>query len=204
MEVREAMKKRRSVNSFLDKKVDLDIVAEILDIAKEAPSSGNLQNWKVVVIDDKDKKDKISSACLNQKWINQAGVVLVICNDYENVNKMYGSRGKDIYSVQNCAAFIQNILIAATDIGLASCWIGSFELDKVRMILKIPDDVRPEGIIALGYSDELKESTRYPINNFTFIDEYGNKTSLKPPAKLIAENLNLPKKGLFARLFRKK
>ena len=143
MEVKEAIKKRRSVNSFLDKKVDLDIVAGILDVAKEAPSSGNLQNWKVVVIDDKDKKDKISSACLNQKWINQAGVVLVICNDYENVNRMYGSRGKDIYSVQNCAAFIQNILIAATDIGLASCWIGSFELDKVRMILKIPDDVRP-------------------------------------------------------------
>lgn len=204
METRDAITKRFSARSYLDKKVDKEMIADILDIAKNAPSSGNLQNWKVVVVDDKEKKNQIASACLSQKWMNQASVFLVICNDNENVNKMYGARGKDIYSVQNCAAFIQNILTAATDLGLNSCWVGSFEIEKLKQTLRIPDNVRPEAVITLGHSDETKQETRISIDNFSYMNEYENKIVMKPPVKAVSESFETGKektKGFFGKIF---
>lgn len=206
METRDAITKRFSAKSYLDKKVDKGMIAEILDVAKNAPSSGNLQNWKVVVVDDKEKKNQIVSTCLSQKWMNQASVFIVVCNDHENVNKMYGARGKDIYSVQNCAAFIQNILTAATDLGLNSCWVGSFEIEKLKQILRIPDNVRPEVVITLGYSDEIKQETRISIDNFSYINEYGNKIVMKPPMKIVSEGFEIGReksKGFFGKIFRR-
>jgi len=204
METRDAMRSCRSVNSYLDKKVNNDVVAEILDIAKNAPSSGNLQNWKVVVVDDKEKISKIATCCLDQRWISQAPVLIVICNDYENVNRMYGTRGKDLYSVQNCAAFIQNILLISKDFGLCSCWVGSYDPASLRSLLRIPDNVRPEAVITLGYSDEVKKSTRNETHSFSFLNEYGNKISLKAPASFITEKMEtVKKKGFFSNLFRK-
>jgi nitroreductase len=203
MEIKDVMRKRRSINSYLDKSVKMEVIAEILDLAREAPSSGNLQNWKVIVVDDKEKKKRVSEVCLKQEWMKKAAYHLVICNDYENIVRMYGTRGKDLYSVQNCAAFTQNILLLAKNFGLDSCWVGAFDAEKIKMIFRIPDQIRPEAIVTIGYGDETKESSRLQIDRFCHFNEFGSSTLIKAPARIVSEKVE-EKKGFFKRLLGRK
>ncbi|MBI2673428.1 nitroreductase family protein [Candidatus Woesearchaeota archaeon] len=208
METRDAIRLRGSIRDYLDRKVDLDLIAEILEIAKNSPSAGNLQNWQVVVVTDEDKRREISVACFSQLWMNKAPVFLVICDKTEDIERMYGERGKELYAKQNCAIVAQNILLMATDYGLASCWIGAFDENSIRRILKIPDNVAPEIIITLGYSDQPFGSTelKYDINKTTYLNSWGNKeanikimpklpeeyASVESPPKQVAGEDNMP------------
>ena len=95
---------RRSIRKYKDKELPVSLVGEILDLARFSPSSGNLQNWKVVIVTDLDKRQEIADACLQQDWMVEAPVFLAICNDYKDVRKHYGKIGK-MFSIQNCANF---------------------------------------------------------------------------------------------------
>lgn len=177
METKDAIRLRGSIRDYNDTKVNLDLITEILEGAKNSPSAGNFQNWQVIVVIDNDKRREISVACINQFWMIKAPVHLVICDKPDDMERMYGGRGKDLYSKQNCAIVAQNILLMATDYGLASCWIGAFDENSIRRILKIPDNVIPEIIITLGYSDQPFGSTelKYDINKTTYLESWGNK-----------------------------
>ncbi len=208
METRDAIRLRGSIRDYLDRKVDLDLIAEILEVAKNSPSAGNLQNWQVIIVADEDKKREISVACFSQLWMNRAPVFLVICDKTEDIERMYGERGKDLYAKQNCAIVAQNILLMATDFGLASCWIGAFDENSIRRILKIPDNVTPEIIITLGYSDQPFGSVelKYDINKTTYLNSWENKeanlkiipklpeeyASVESPPKQVAGEYKMP------------
>ena len=88
----------------------------------------------------------------------------------------YGLRGKRLYNIQDCAAAIQNILLAATELGLGSCWIGAFEEEKLRSLFNIPLTARPQAIITIGYSDETpKERELAAIENMVYFNRYNSK-----------------------------
>lgn len=178
MEIKEAVVSRRSVTKYLSKKVRHETLSEILDYARYAPSSGNLQNWQIIIVEDKEKRKQIANACLKQLWMIDAPVHLVICNKVGDVEKMYGKRGRVLYSIQNCAAIAQTILLLAKGYGLDSCWVGAFDVDQVRALLNIPDDITPEIIITLGYSTEKPSSDRYDLDKIVYFNEWGNR--LKP------------------------
>lgn len=171
------MTERKSVRRYLDKKVKEDYIADILEAARHAPSSGNVQNWKIIIVTDETIKDDLSVACLKQKWINQAPVLLVICDEKENPRRLYGKRGVELYSIQNCAALIQNILLAAKDYGLDTCWVGAFDESAVTRILKIPDEYSPDAIITLGYGREkdFKPTNRVGLKELVYLNQFGSK-----------------------------
>ncbi|MDP3728359.1 MAG: nitroreductase family protein [bacterium] len=147
---------RRSIRKYKDKDIPLATLGEIIDLAGFAPSSGNLQNWKCIVVTDQAKRQQIADACVEQNWMIEAPVFLVICNDHNDVKNHYGKLGR-MYSIQNCANFAFGITLVAYDLGLASCWVGAFDNEAVQRILDIPEDIDPEIIITLGYSDETKK-----------------------------------------------
>ena len=174
MELDECIKKRVSVKSYLDKDVPNEVIGLILEAGSLAPSAGNLQNWKFVIVRDKEKKQEIAQASKNQNWMNQAPVFIVVCNDKKLITEMYGKRG-ELYSSQDCAIAAQNIMLKTVELGLSSCWIGSFDVEAIQRILKIPDDVTPELILTIGYSaEELKNIDREPLKGITFFNEWGN------------------------------
>ena len=78
MEIADAIKQRCSVRKYKGKEVKIEDVLKLLNLAKEAPSSGNLQNWRFIVVTDEKKRKEISVACLNQSWMNEAPVHIVI------------------------------------------------------------------------------------------------------------------------------
>lgn len=174
MDTRTAITSRRSIRSYKDKKINQTIINDIIDAARYTPSSGNIQNWHVVVITDEEIKEKISDCCLQQNWMNQAPVLLVVCNRKKEVEKMYGERGRDSYSIQNCAAFTQNILTMATSHGLATCWIGAFDEKALGRELKLPDGVVPEVVITIGYTNEKpKTPIRFTCQDMLFYETWG-------------------------------
>ncbi len=179
MELDESIRKRVSVKSYLDKDVPNDILGLILEAGSLAPSAGNLQNWKFIVIRDQEKKQEISAAARSQNWMNQAPVFVVVCNDKKQIMSMYGKRG-ELYSTQDCSIAAQNIMLKAVDLGLATCWVGSFDEEAIQRVLKIPEDVVPELILTIGYpAEEPKNLDREPLKGITFFNEWGNAVDEK-------------------------
>ena len=175
MELDEVLKRRFSCRSYKDKEISQGLIEEILNAAVLAPSSGNMQNWRFIIVKDKNKKREISIASLRQLFIAEAPVLIVICNEIEGVIKDYGDIGKS-YSMQNCTLASANIMLKAADLNLDTCYIGAFDEKAVRRILNIPDSIIPEIIITLGYGKEKPEKKiRNPITTLTFFERYGNK-----------------------------
>lgn len=209
MDVETAILNRRSIRNYkVDKSVSNETIAEILDLARFAPSSGNLQNWKVILVSDPGRKEELATAALKQKWITTSPVLLVICNNLADVKRLYKDRGASLYSIQNVAVFVNNILLAAHNLGLSTCWIGAFDPNAVKMVLRIPEGVEPEVIIALGYAaEELEAPSRKTIDQFTFFETWGNSEKnfgVFEKGKAKVGEVKSKGKGFFSKIFGKK
>ena len=98
MQLKDSILGRRSIRRYKDREVPLSLVGEIIELAKHAPSSGNLQNWRFVIVTDMKKREKLAEASLEQYWMVEAPIHIVVCNDYEKVKEHYGKMGR-MYSI---------------------------------------------------------------------------------------------------------
>ena len=150
MELKEAIQQRHSVRNFSDKKVSLDLIYEMIKLANLAPSAGNLQAREFIIVDDFEIKKRMSLAALDQNFIVEAPVNIVVCTHLGRISS-YGRRGRELYCIQGSAAAVEHILLLAVDNGLGTCWVGDFYEDKVKEILNIPKDIRVVELMPLGY-----------------------------------------------------
>jgi len=150
----EAIRTRRSIRAFTREEVSEEEIEKILDAARWAPSAGNIQPWIFVVVRNPEIKRRLAQAALNQFFIAEAPLVIVACADQERSRMRYGSRGADLYCIQDTAAAVQNILLASHALGLGACWVGAFNEEEVRRILRIPKAVRPVAIVPIGHPAE--------------------------------------------------
>jgi len=165
---------RRSIRKYLKKPVEFDKIAVILKAGSKAPSAGNLQDYRFIVLTDKVVIRHVANHCTEQYWIAQAPVAIVVCTDIDRTEAYYGLRGQRLYSIQDAAAAMENMLLAAYDLGLGSCWIGSFEEEYISDALNIPDNIRPQGIITLGYADgDSIEREETDLNTMVYFNKYG-------------------------------
>jgi nitroreductase len=175
MDVFEAIQSRRTVRSFNKSPVEFDKVSMIIEAGTSAPSSGNLQNWKFIVVTNKEIIKDLHNYCVDQVWMSEAPVLIVVCGLHEEASERFGDRGKNLYTTQSTAACIQNMLLAANALELGAAWIGAFEEDKIKDIFDIPDNVSPQAIIALGYSDyEPLEKVMQPLEDKVYFNKYGS------------------------------
>ena len=173
---------RRTVKYFQPKFVSWENIAKVIDAARHAPSCGNIQNWKFIVILEPGLKEAIASACYEQYEIVQAGVLIVVCAEPEKAERYYGLRGTNVYTLQNCAAAIQNMLLEAHSLGLGTRWIGAFNEDEIKSVCKIPEEVRPQAIVALGYAKEVPaKPPKYPLETLIYFHRWRSK--MRDPAK---------------------
>ena len=176
MNVFETIFNRRSTRSFKSEKVDDKLIGVMLYSAIHAPSAGNTQEWQFVVVRDDDVKKKLANAALNQTFISDAPVVIVVCIDKEKIKLRYSERGETLYAFQDTASATMLLMLAAEALGLSTCWVGAFDEEKVDYILDLPDQVRPVVILPVGYSDEAPlKPRRLPFEKLTHIDKYGKK-----------------------------
>ena len=174
MDALECISTRRSIRRFLNVHVDFETIMTIVETGSLAPSCGNVQDWKFVVVDKKDLMKKICEHSLNQECIHNAAFLVVICSDPEQTERNYGLRGQRLYTVQNCAAAAENMLLTAHAIGLGGVWVGAFDEEKIRELLDVPSSARPQAILAFGYPDEVPNQKRVKdLNIITYFNAYG-------------------------------
>jgi nitroreductase len=180
MDVLEAIATRRSIRKYLDVPVEWDKVGQILEAGRLAPSAGNLQDWRFVVVTKDEARKKIAESALGQNWIETAPVHIVIFSLTDKIKIHYGMRGERLYSIQDCAACATYMMLAAHELGLGSCWIGAFDENKVQQLLKMPDNCRPQLILTIGYADEKPAMPpRYKIDNLVFLERFGGLGKVK-------------------------
>ena len=148
------------MRAFTEEEVSEHEIKELLEAARLAPSAGNIQPWSFVVVRDHDTKRRLAEAALNQFFIEKAPVVVVVLADWNRSKQRYGSRGVNLYCIQDTAAAVENMLLAAVALGLGACWVGAFQEDAVSAVLKVPEGYRPVAIVPVGRPSE-KPKTPY-------------------------------------------
>jgi nitroreductase len=146
----DAIYKRRSIRTYLDKEVEHEKIEKLLKAAMAAPSACNIQPWEFVVVTDKGAIQDIKNSIRQYSQYNTP-LVIVVCGNPEFI-PWKGDTG-----IIDCCAAIENMLLAATVMGLGSVWIGGFEPELIRELLDIPDKVYPIGVVYFGYPAEHPE-----------------------------------------------
>lgn len=150
MDTIECIKKRRSIRSYDDKQIPKNILEDIIDCARLAPSANNVQPWEFVVVTDKNKLIKLAAAATWGPFIKDGSACIVVCGDASNKHLL-----------EDGSAATQNILLAAWAHGIGTCWVAGWQRDynpEIKQILEIPDTKDIVAIIPLGYADNAPES----------------------------------------------
>lgn len=159
MDVFEAIKGRRSVRAFKPDPMDEKDLEKILDAGRLSPSAGNCQPWEFVVVRDEGVKQKLVRAAGGQSFVGEAPVAVVVCANIPRTASHYGKRGAELYSIQDTAAAVQNMLLAAYALGYGTCWVGAFNEGAAAKAINAPSDVRPLAIIPIGRPAEKPGAT---------------------------------------------
>jgi nitroreductase len=169
MDLFEVIKKRYSCRAYQKRPVESGKLDKILDAARLAPSARNFQDWRFVVVTDKEIRSQLSIAAANQAFVAQAPVVIACCS---NINHWMRC-GQPTPSI-DVAIAMEHIALAATSLGLATCWIGSFYPDQVRQILQIPTHIHVIELLTLGHpADKQPDPKRLPLNAIACMEKWG-------------------------------
>lgn len=157
MDFIELVNSRQSIRKFLTRDIEQDRLNKILEMTNAAPSAGNLQAYKIVVVRDPITREALSEASFNKPYIRQAPISLVFCADTNISKEKFGERGERLYSFQDATIAAAYCQLAITAMGLASVWAGAFDTAAVSKVIKAPAGVFPVAIIVLGVPDETPE-----------------------------------------------
>lgn len=154
MDALEAILTRRSIRKFKPDPIAPDRVTSLLKAGMQAPSANNLQPWRMIVITRRDLLDAIPTFHPYGAMLLQAPLAILVCGDRHR-------QPIEGYWVQDCSAATQNILLAAHALGLGAVWLGVYPREErirgIRDLLRLPDQVAPLSLIALGWPEEIKE-----------------------------------------------
>ena len=160
MDFSKVVEKRRSIRRYKSKPVSDDLIKEVLESAKVAPSAGNRQPCHFIVVKDGETKKVLEL----RDWALEAPVIIVGCTD--------PSLSPRWHLVDFAIAF-EHIILAATNLGLGTCWMGRLEAETIEKVLSIPETVKVVAITPLGYPAETPEpKTRKPLSEMVHYERF--------------------------------
>jgi len=173
MEFKDTVLKRRMVRNFADKPIDPETIQRIVELTRHAPSAGFTQGQSFVVVTNPETRKVIAETCSEKEYvragfdpfISKAPVLLIPCTSENAYHRRYQQAdkvdkdGKEIewpvpYWFMDIGCAVMIALLAVIDEGLVSAFVGSKDLKTLRSILNMPDEIRPVGVIAVGYRAE--------------------------------------------------
>jgi nitroreductase len=162
MNVMEAIITRKSVRAYLPTPVKDEKLNAILEAARLAPSAANRQEWRFVIVRERETRKKLAAAAGGQEFVGDAPVIIVACAETDGHVMRCGQLSYPI----DVAIALDHMSLAAVELGLGTCWIGLFDEKKVKEILHIPDAIRVVELIPLGYPSDPSAiaKDRLPLN----------------------------------------
>jgi nitroreductase len=175
LEIFEVIRKRKSVRSYKPTPVPMQTLRKVLETARLAPSAGNVQPWRFIIVTDSDKRQRIAQGCRYGRFLDESPVVIVGCGDQKASPRWY---------VGDTCIAMEHLVLAATAEGLGTCWIGVFDEKELRELLKIPLRLRVVALLALGYPGGKLDlpaklahliRPRKQLEKIAYLEEYGQK-----------------------------
>ena len=168
MDMLEAIKQRRSIRQFTEQAIERELLEQILDAARWAPTASNQQKWRFIVVTDPTVKEMVRK--VSPGIFATPAAFIVICAEAAPD----ASDWDEQTYLADCAVAAQNIMLAAHALGLGSCLALSYARSAVQEILDIPDQVEPELVVTLGYpAEDPSPPPRLPLSQIAFADTYG-------------------------------
>ncbi len=141
---------RQSIRKFTGEHVPEEVVDEVIEMALQAPSAGNRQPWRIVVVRDKSRIQRLAGAALGQSVVSTCDVLLGVFAVPEESAERYGDRGRDLYVIQDTAALTYALLLGIHFKGYGACWVGAFDDEAVAETFNAPEGFRPVALIPIG------------------------------------------------------
>ncbi len=175
MDTIKAIQSRTSTRKYKDKKPDWRDILEAINSAQYAPMAGGVFTLKFVVIDKEETISEIAKYS-EQEFIQDVKYAVVFVSDPTKTERLYKERGEK-YMRQQAGASIQNFMLHLTNVGLSTCWIGHFNDEKIKKLLKIPESREVEAIITIGYEKFKAKKTKEKgnIDKILYFNEWDNK-----------------------------
>ncbi len=155
MDFFDVVKRRQSIRKYSVKPVEQHKLDAILEAANRAPSAGNFQSYEIYVVRSEQNRARLASATLEQGFIAGAAVSLVFCTNSSRCE--YAA--SETCALEDATIACTFAMLAATALGLSSCWIGALDPKKVAQVVQCPSGVVPISILSVAYPDETPEPT---------------------------------------------
>jgi nitroreductase len=143
---------RRSIRKYTDEAVSEADVETLLEAAMAAPSASNRKPWQFVVVTERQTLDALAEVHPHGKMLFKATLCIAVCGDLTTFERFW---------VQDCSAATENLLLAATALGLGAVWLGVYPREDrgaaVRQVLGLPETITPLNLISIGHPAEKKE-----------------------------------------------
>jgi nitroreductase len=161
MEFQDLIRKRYSVRSYQSKPVEDEKLKKVLDAARIAPTAVNKQPFRFIVVKTEGREEELKQI-YHADWFSQAPLVICACTvQSESWTRRDGRNYVDV----DTTIAMDHLILAATELGLGTCWIAAFDAQAAREILKLPDEVEPLLFTPLGYpTDEIGMKSRKNID----------------------------------------
>ncbi len=143
MSVFDTIKDRRSIRVYKGERIPKDKLEKLLEAARLAPSAANRQNWKFIVVENEQIKNQLVTACNNQAFVGTASHVIASIGD-----------SSQKWHQVDLAIALEHVVLEAVELELGTCWIGAFNEDEVKKILKIPQDKKVVALLTVGVPAE--------------------------------------------------
>jgi nitroreductase len=170
MNVFEAIKTRRSVRKYKPQPIPEDHLRQIMAAAQLAPSAGNRQPWRFILVKDPETKKQLGTIARNQTWISDAGVIVAaLAMDKKNPEVYERWAERDVMTA------VEHMVLAAWELGYGTCWIGAFNEEQVKELLKVPREMTVINLLPIGVPDQTPEPRgRKSLEELFHLDLYGN------------------------------
>lgn len=170
MEFMEVIRKRRSIRKYRPDPVPQEDIEYVLEAARLAPSWANSQCWHFVVVTDRRVKEAVAKA--GNTWTAQAPALIVACADPTKP----GTKGDQQYYMLDVGIAMEHLILAATDRGLGTFWIGAFKEEVAREALDVPEPIRVVAFTPLGYPAETSgPQRRKSLNQIVSYNRYEDR-----------------------------
>jgi nitroreductase len=165
MDMMTVIKNRRSIRKYQAKEIPQDILLQVLEAARLAPSGANRQPWQLIIVTDPEKKKGLVPLCKNQHFVEEASVFIAGIDDPQQK-----------WNRVDLAIALDELSLAAEEKGLGTCWVGAFDAEKLATFLGVPKDKVITVCMSLGYPNETPDArSRKPMNDVVYWNSWGKQ-----------------------------
>lgn len=172
---------RRSIRSYTEKQISEEIIAQLLESARLAPSGSNTQPWHFIIVRSESTRKKIAEISHHQKWMVSAPVHIVCVADIRTrisediqISIDENSPQHEVKQIiRDTSIAVEHMVLEAEHLGLGTCWVAWFTQEEIRPVLMIPSDKYVVCILTIGYPEEQpKARPRKKLEEITHFEKW--------------------------------